>query len=65
MVYSKGITVFLKLVDASNYIKDHKYICELLKTIIKEIDKENVVQIVTDNGSAFMKAWKQLMKKYN
>ncbi|RVW74137.1 hypothetical protein CK203_052249 [Vitis vinifera] len=34
-------------------------------TIIKEVGKENVVQIVTDNGSAFMKAGKQLMKKYN
>ncbi|RVX08370.1 hypothetical protein CK203_017728 [Vitis vinifera] len=58
-------TVFLKSVDASNYIKDHKYIYELLKTIIKEVGKENVVQIVIDNGSAFMKAVKQLMKKYN
>ncbi|RVX07719.1 hypothetical protein CK203_021897 [Vitis vinifera] len=65
MVYSKGTTVFLKSVDASNYIKDHKYIYELLKTIIKEVGKENVVQIVTYNGSAFMKAGKQLMKKYN
>eukprot|EP00261_Vitis_vinifera_P036405 XP_019077648.1 PREDICTED: uncharacterized protein LOC109123152 [Vitis vinifera] len=65
MVYSKGTTVFLKSVDASNYIKDHKYIYELLKTIIKEVGKENVVQIVTDNGSAFMKVGKQLMKKYN
>ncbi|XP_059592225.1 uncharacterized protein LOC132253622 [Vitis vinifera] len=65
MVYSKGSTVFLKSVDASNYIKDHKYIYDLLKTVIKEVGKENVVQIVTDNGSAFMKAGKQLMKKYN
>ncbi|KAJ9686759.1 hypothetical protein PVL29_015555 [Vitis rotundifolia] len=65
MAYSKGTMVFLKSVDASNYIKDHKYIYDLLKTIIKEVGKENVVQIVTDNGSAFMKAGKQLMKKYN
>ena len=43
MVYSKETTVFLKSVDALNYIKDHKYIYELLKTIIKEIGKENVV----------------------
>ena len=48
-VYSKGTTVFLKLVDLSNNIKDHKYIYKLLKTIIKEVDQENVVQIVTDN----------------
>ena len=38
MVYSKGITVFLKSVDASNNIKDHKYIYKLLKTVIKEVD---------------------------
>ena len=25
MVYPKGTTMFLKSVDASNYIKDHKY----------------------------------------
>ena len=49
-VYSKVTTVFLKLVDLSNNIKDHKYIYKLLKTIIKEVDQENVVQIVTDNG---------------
>ena len=65
MVYSKGTTVFLKSIDASNHIKDHKYICELLKTIIKEVGQENAVQIVTDNGSAFMKVRKQFMKKYN
>ena len=65
MVYSKGSTVFLKSVDASNNIKDHKYIYQLLKNVIKEVGVDNVVQIVTDNGSAFVKAGKQLMKKYN
>ncbi|RVW21196.1 hypothetical protein CK203_114806 [Vitis vinifera] len=33
--------------------------------VIKEVGKQNVVQIVTDNGSAFVKAGKLLMKKYN
>ena len=65
MVYSKGITVFLKSVDASNNIKDHKYIYKLLKTVIKEVDWENVVQIVIDNGSVFVKVEKLLMKKFN
>ena len=37
MVYSKETTMFLKSVDASNNIKDHKYIYELLKTVIKEV----------------------------
>ncbi|RVW41808.1 hypothetical protein CK203_116928 [Vitis vinifera] len=65
MVYSKGSTIFLKSVDASNNIKDNKYIYGLLKDVIKEVGKQNVVQIVTDNGSAFVKAGKLLMKKYN
>ena len=56
MVYSKGSTIFLKSVDAFDKIKDNKYIYGLLKDVIK---------IVTDNGSAFVKAGKLLMKKYN
>ena len=65
MVYSKGSTIFLKSVDASDKIKDNKYIYGLLKDLIKEVGETNVVQIVTDNGSAFVKAGKLLMKKYN
>ena len=65
MVYSKGSTIFLKSVDASDKIKDNKYIYGLLKDVIKEVGETNVVQIVTDNGSAFVKAGKLLMKKYN
>ena len=64
MVYSKGTRVFLKSIDASNNIKDHKYIYKLLKIVIKEVDKENVVQIVTNNGPAFVKVGKLLMKKF-
>ena len=65
MVYSKGNTIFLKSVDASNKIKDNKDIYGLLKGVIKEVGETNVVQIVTDNGSAFVKAGKLVMKKYN
>ena len=65
MVYSKGSTIFLKSVDASDKIKDNKYIYGLLKDVIKEVGETNVVQIVTDNGSAFVKAGKLLMNKYN
>ena len=65
IIYLKGNTIFLKSVDASNNIKDNKCIYGLLKNVIKEVGKENVVQIVMDNGSAFVKAWKLLMKKYN
>ena len=65
MVYSKGNIIFLKYVDASDKIKDNKYIYGLLNDVIKEVGEANVVQIVTDNGSAFVKAGKLLMKKYN
>nr|XP_048320123.1 uncharacterized protein LOC125419075 [Ziziphus jujuba var. spinosa] len=65
MVYSKGSTVFLKSIDASNQIKDHKYIYEQLKKIILEVGKKKVVQIVTDNGFAFVKAGKKLMGYFN
>ena len=65
MVYSKGSTIFLKSVVASDKIKDNKYIYGLLKDVIKEVGEANVVQIVTDNGSTFVKAGKLLMKKYD
>ena len=65
MAYLKGSTVFLKSVDASNNIKDHKYIYKLLKNVIKEVGVDNVVQIVTNNGLAFVKVGKLLMKKFN
>ena len=64
-VYCKGSTIFLKFVDASDNIKDNKYIYGLLKDVIKEVGEANVVQIVTDNGSTFVKARKLLIKKYN
>ena len=65
MIYSKGSTIFLKFVDVSNKIKGNKYIYGLLKDVIKEVGETNVVQIVTDNGLAFVKVGKLLMKKYN
>ena len=51
MVYCKGNIIFLKSVDASDNIKDNKYIYDLLKDVIKEVVEANVVQILTDNGS--------------
>ena len=63
MVYCKGSIIFLKFVDASDNIKDNKCIYGLLKDVIKEVGEANVVQIITDNGSTFVKAGKLLMKK--
>ena len=65
MVYSKGSMMFLKSVDVSNIIKDHKYIYKLLENVIKEVGVDNVIQIVINNGSAFVETGKLLMKKFN
>ena len=65
MAYSRRTMVFLKSINASNNIKNHKYIYKLLKSVIKDVGKENMVQIVTYNGSAFVKVDKLLMKKFN
>ena len=65
MVYSKGSRIFLNFVDASYKIKDNKCIYGFMKDTIKEVGEANVVQIVTDNESAFVKAGKLLMKKCN
>ncbi|XP_028962423.1 uncharacterized protein [Malus domestica] len=64
MVYSNGKTIFLKSVDASNKTKDAKYIAKLLKDVIKEFGPSNVVHIVTNNGSAFVKAREIMMERY-
>ena len=65
MVYSKGSMMFLKSVNASNKIKDHKYIYDLLKEVVNKVGKQNMVQIVTDNGSAFVKGGKRMIEKFN
>ena len=46
-------------------MKDKKYTYGLLKDVVKEVGEANVVQIVIDNGSTFVKAGKLLIKKYN
>lgn len=65
IVYCDGIIVFLKFVEASNVIKDYKYMCGLLVDVIKEVDNETVVQIVIDTRSNFKKfggsLWKNII----
>ena len=50
MVCSKGSTIFLKFVDASDKIKDNKYIYSLLKNVIKKVGEANEeVQFILDS----------------
>ncbi|CAB4294213.1 unnamed protein product [Prunus armeniaca] len=48
-----------EFVDTSDHIKNYKYIYKLLRDVIMEVGEHNVVQVVTDNGSAFVKARKK------
>uniref|UniRef100_A0A0R0FNV4 DUF659 domain-containing protein n=1 Tax=Glycine max TaxID=3847 RepID=A0A0R0FNV4_SOYBN len=56
-------TVFLKSVDTSNVIKDANHMFELLDSMVEEIGEDNVMQVVTDGASNFVKAGKMLENK--
>ncbi|XP_077247221.1 uncharacterized protein LOC143886936 [Tasmannia lanceolata] len=63
MVYCDGKIVFLKSIEASDVVKDYKFIYKHMVDVIKEVGKENVVQIVTDNGSNYKKDGQKIMSK--
>ncbi|KAI3675421.1 hypothetical protein L1987_85011 [Smallanthus sonchifolius] len=56
-------TVFLRTVDASDCIKNAQKIFELLDEVVEEIGEDIVVQVVTDNASAYKAAGTLLMEK--
>ncbi|KAH1198159.1 hypothetical protein GmHk_18G051780 [Glycine max] len=56
-------TMFLKSVDGSDFVKTAEKFFELLDVIVEEVGEENVVQVVTDNGSNYVLAGKLLEDK--
>ncbi|XP_052621725.1 uncharacterized protein LOC111887896 [Lactuca sativa] len=56
-------TVFLRTIDASDCIKNAQKIFELLDEVVEEIGEDIVVQVVTDNASAYKAAGALLMEK--
>ncbi|KAG4940916.1 hypothetical protein JHK87_044787 [Glycine soja] len=56
-------TMFLKSVDDSDFVKAGEKLFELLDAIVEEVGEENVVQVVTDNGSNYVLAGKLLEEK--
>ncbi|KAH1206540.1 hypothetical protein GmHk_16G046961 [Glycine max] len=48
--------MFLKSVDGSDFVKTGEKLFELLDAIVEEVGEENVVQVVTDNGSNYVLA---------
>ncbi|KAL7160918.1 hypothetical protein ACSBR2_041543 [Camellia fascicularis] len=45
-------TMFVELVDASSYSKDRKKLFKLLDKFVEKVEKENVVQVITDSAAA-------------
>eukprot|EP00253_Pinus_taeda_P017071 PITA_17071 len=56
--------MFLRLVDASNKVKDATLLFDLLDEIIQEVGEKNVVQVIIDNASNYVLAGKMLESKY-
>lgn len=56
-------TMFIKSIDASDFLKIGEKIFELLDSVVDEIGEEKVVQVISDNGSNFVLAGKLLEKK--
>ncbi|KAL7168345.1 hypothetical protein ACSBR2_038729 [Camellia fascicularis] len=64
MAASVGGAMFVKAIDASGNIKDVDYVANIFLSVIEEIGKQNIVQIVTDNGSNFKAAGLTIENKY-
>ena len=62
-VNSQAGIMFLKSVDGSDFVKIGEKLFELLDAIVEEVGEENVVQVVTDNGSNYVLAGKLLEDK--
>ncbi|KAK1555314.1 hypothetical protein Q3G72_024769 [Acer saccharum] len=56
-------TVFLKSTDASDAVKDTRLIFKLLDSVVEEVRKDIVVQVVIDNASAYKAVGRLLIEK--
>lgn len=56
LVNSPKRSVFLKSVDVTETVKDANLLFKMLDHIVDEVEESNVVQIVTDNTSNYVKA---------
>ncbi|XP_057450420.1 uncharacterized protein LOC130742148 [Lotus japonicus] len=63
MVNCSAGTMFLKSIDSSDFVKTGEKLFELLDSIIDEIGEDKVVQVITDNGSSYVRAGKLLQEK--
>ncbi|XP_075080280.1 uncharacterized protein LOC107806086 [Nicotiana tabacum] len=62
LIDSLAGTFFLRSIDASDSIKSGEMLALHLNKIIDEVGEENVVQIITDNGSNFVNVGNRIME---
>ncbi|KAL0854044.1 hypothetical protein Bca101_059196 [Brassica carinata] len=63
LVNSPKGSVFIKSVDVSEAVKDANLLFSMLDRMVDEVGEANVVQVVTDNASNYVKTGKLLMAK--
>ncbi|CAH1453556.1 unnamed protein product [Lactuca virosa] len=63
LVNSPRGSVFKKSMDVSEVSKDANLLFGVLDDIVKEVGEVNVIQVITDNASAYVKAGKLLEAK--
>ncbi|CAN1127439.1 hypothetical protein LINPERHAP2_LOCUS4046 [Linum perenne] len=63
LVNSPKGTVFIESLDTSNYSKNTEKVFEMLDEVVEKVGEENVLQIITDNASAYKAAGAKLMEK--
>jgi len=55
--------MFVKSIDGSKFVKTEVKLFEMPDALVEEIGEENVVQVITDNGSNYVSAGKLLEAK--
>ncbi|CAN0906380.1 hypothetical protein LINGRAHAP2_LOCUS24214 [Linum grandiflorum] len=63
LVNSPKGSVFIESLDTSSFSKNTQKVFEMLDDAVEKVGEENVLQIITDNASAYKAAGTKLMEK--
>ncbi|CAN1752463.1 hypothetical protein LINPERHAP1_LOCUS4748 [Linum perenne] len=63
LVNSPKGTVFVESIDTSSFSKNAEKVFEMLDNVVEKVEEESVIQIVTDNATAYKAAGTKLMEK--
>ena len=64
MIFCNGRMFFHSSVDATSQSRNAEYLYKHIDHVVQEVGEKNVIQIVTDNGSNYKAACKQLVAEY-